>query len=146
MENTKLYKLLAYSGTLPFIFCVVLKLLNFQSIGFLGNTDHILLTYALVIVNFMAGIHWATQLYQEKITCRINLFILSNFVALASWFSYLIFASAISIIVFIISFTSLLAIDYELLKESVITKDYFKTRLFVTLIVLASLSSYILIS
>ena len=141
MKHLKHYQLLAYSGTLPFFICLILKIFNIEEIPILGNTDQIFLSYGLLIVSFMAGIHWGVQLCCED-KATMNLFITSNIITLATWFCYLFTNQAWTLVAYILSFSALLFIDSKLFKSGVITRDYLQTRLKVSLFVIMTLLLY----
>ncbi len=141
-QSTKLYKTLAFSGTLPFIFFILLDTLGFQNLPLLENTSNIILSYGLLIISFMAGIHWGIQLQHQTLT-KLNLFLLSNFITITSWLVYLLLDQTFITSVYILAFIALLYIDLQLKKNNIITADYYKTRIAVTTIVILSLVLYL---
>ena len=135
MQN-KLYQILAYAGSIPFIACACAALMSVEEIYLLGNPTTIVTSYGLAIVSFMAGVHWGTYLYQR---CPLNLFISSNIVTLATWIAFLIASDFTVVVVQTMAFLYLLFIDMHLKRADVIHPDYFKTRIIVTMIVTVSL-------
>lgn len=77
MNKTRLYTLLTYAGTLPFIACAILLFVNVQGLPLLGSLTDIAAAYALVIVSFMAGTHWGSYLVSQEAS-PFNLFVLQR--------------------------------------------------------------------
>ena len=129
---------LAYSGALPFVFCAALMALGHRHIALAGELPTIINTYSLVIIVFMSGIYWGLY-FNGQIYQKIYLLIISNIITILSWFAFLFIGMPIVLLFYSVMFLILLIIDYKLLEESVITQNYFKTRMTVTAIVIASL-------
>ncbi|MBF0658054.1 DUF3429 domain-containing protein [Psychrobacter sp. NG25] len=131
---------LTFAGTIPFITCAIMITMNIDSLPYFGSTADILSTYGLVIASFMAGAHWGNHLgLAEKDTWAVKLPILSNVIALSLWLGFLMLSATGFTWLLIISFGSLLVIDYALYQAKVITHHYFNVRKYVTIIVLISL-------
>ena len=129
---------LAYAGAIPFVFCAALMALGHSHITMIGELATILNTYSLVIIVFMSGIYWGLY-FIGHIYPRNYLLIISNIIAILSWFAFLFLDMPIVLLFYSVMFLLLVGIDYKLLEEDVITQNYFKTRLIVTAIVIASL-------
>lgn len=138
MNESKLYMWLAYSGALPFVFCAALMALGHRHIALAGELSTIINTYSLVIIVFMSGIYWGLY-FNGQIYQKIYLLIISNIITILSWFAFLFIGMPIVLLFYSVMFLILLIIDYKLLEENVITQNYFKTRMTVTAIVIASL-------
>lgn len=138
MNESKLYMWLAYSGALPFVFCAALMALGHRHIALAGELPTIINTYSLVIIVFMSGIYWGLY-FNGQIYQKIYLLIISNIITILSWFAFLFIGMPIVLLFYSVMFLILLIIDYKLLEENVITQNYFKTRMTVTAIVIASL-------
>ena len=138
MKENKLYMWLAYSGALPFVFCAALMALGHRHVALAGELPTIINTYSLVIIVFMSGIYWGLYL-NGQISQNIYLLIISNIITILSWLAFLLISMPIVLLFYSVMFLILLIIDYKLLEENVITQNYFKTRMTVTSIVIASL-------
>lgn len=138
MNESKLYMWLAYSGALPFVFCAALMALGHRHIALAGELPTIINTYSLVIIVFMSGIYWGLY-FNGQIYQKIYLLIISNIITILSWLAFLFIGMPIVLLFYSVMFLILLIIDYKLLEENVITQNYFKTRMTVTAIVIASL-------
>ena len=131
---------LTFAGTIPFIACAVLITIGIDAIRVLGETEHVLAVYGLVIATFMAGAHWGNHLsLTDDNSWAVKLPIFSNVIALALWLGFLSLSSVGFIWVLVIAFVILLVIDYGLNQAQIITPDYFKVRKYVTAIVVISL-------
>ncbi len=139
MESRKLYPILAYAGTLPFIGCALMPLMGLQELWNLGTYDHIAAAYGLAIVCFLCGAHWGTYLY-NRAAAPDNLFVTSNVIVVACWFAFLMAAKAITLFVLILAFLCLLFIDYRLLRASLLTDYYFRMRTIATVISVLALA------
>ena len=114
MENSKLYSILALTGTTPFVACALLPLIGIDTLPVLGALDFLASTYGLAIICFLAGAHWGIYLYGQSRT-PFNLFVSSNVVLLAVWFAFiganLAWSIAVQIIAFQISLVHRLSIE-----------------------------------
>ncbi|MBC8050397.1 MAG: DUF3429 domain-containing protein, partial [Chitinophagales bacterium] len=114
-----LYAALTYIGTLPFIGCALLLVLDVSNIPYLGAPQKVMGAYGLVIVSFMAGAHWGQQI-ALKAANPINLHLTSISVALCAWISHLLLPDAAFMSVLIVLFAMLLATDFQLHQSGVI--------------------------
>ena len=134
----KIYLYLSYMGTLPFIFCAVCFIEDINIVPFLGSTDMIVSGYGLVISSFLAGSHWGQHL---SISGKWDIYlpVFSTINSILLWLSFIILSFKILIFIFGVSFLSLLLIDNKLYQRELISLQYFRTRCFVSLIVILSL-------
>lgn len=138
MNKIKLYTSLAYLGALPFVICAVLVSADVQDLFLLGNVVTLGNTYGLVIVVFMAGVHWGTYLCDQR-SHSLNLLLASNIITVFCWLAHLLLPAMLALGFYALAFFLLLLIDFKLLHINVITKHYFLTRCVVTSIVITSL-------
>ena len=134
---SKILPYLTYAGSIPFIFCAVCLISGIQQIPLLGSIEKVLSIYGLVISSFLAGAHWGQHLYIQGFWYRV-LPILSNIAAILLLFGFLMFSFKILMIMFVAAFVILLMIDHRLFQTALITRQYFQTRLLVSVIVCAN--------
>ena len=139
MSNNRLYALLAYAGTLPFVACALLSIGGVADIAGLGSWAEIAAGYGLAIAAFMAGVHWGTYLCQSPGT-PLNLLVTSNAITVAVWLAFVLTSTVVSIAVTGCAFLLLLLVDYQLANAGLLTKTYIKLRRNVTIIVIVMLS------
>jgi hypothetical protein len=136
IAQTRLYKVLALTGTLPFLASAVIAAGQFSSIL---PAEDIAGSYGLAILSFLAGVHWATYLYRRE-ELGINLLAISNIVVVTVWIAYLApVHRGLTLAIQVIAFLYLLHIDRALLRGGLISDDYFNTRLQATIIAVISL-------
>ena len=135
----KIFPYLTYAGAIPFIFCAVCLGADIQELPFLGSVKKILSVYGLVISSFLAGAHWGQHLYINKHPWSRSLPILSNTIAVLLWFGFLVLTFKMLMAMFVAAFIVLLIIDRRLFQMDLITRHYFRTRFFVSAIVIMSL-------
>lgn len=138
VESSKLYSILALTGTTPFVACALLPIFGIDTLPVLGALDFLASTYGLAIICFLAGAHWGIYLYGQSRT-PFNLFVSSNVVLLAVWFAFIGANLAWSIAVQIIAFQTLLFIDFRLNQGAIISATYLRIRFVATLIATVSL-------
>ena len=138
MQNTKVYTALALAGTIPFIAGALLPLLGYDSLPHLGPLDKLVASYGLAIVCFLAGAHWGIYL-SGRTADSLNLFVISNAIFLAVWFTYIGAGVQTAIGVQIFAFLALLLIDRRLRTGDVISAAYLRVRTVATLIAVLSL-------
>ena len=134
----KIYLYFSYAGALPFIFCALCLIGNIHILPLLGHTDNVVSAYGTVIASFMAGSHWGQHLSLSG-KWSIYLPIFSNISAIFLWVSFIIFSSKILLFILPVSFLVLLLIDKTLFQDGFISREYFRTRCLLTLIVISSL-------
>ncbi|MFT5120490.1 MAG: putative membrane protein [Psychrobacter glaciei] len=131
---------LTFAGTIPFIACAFLLMIDVVTVPILGSVANILSAYGLVIASFMAGAHWGNHLSladDNKWAVRLPLY--SNVIALGLWLGFLSLSAIGFIWLLVIGFISLLVIDYSLHRAQIISHTYFQVRKYVTTIVVISL-------
>lgn len=133
-----IYPYLTYAGAIPFIFCAGFLIFGIPHVPILGSIQDILSLYALIIASFMSGVHWGQHLHLEGVFKRV-LPISSNIIAILLLLGFLVLNFNMLLIMFIIVFLFLLLVDYKLYKNNSITREYFKTRSFVSVVVILSL-------
>ena len=138
MTNSRLYTILAFAGTVPFLACALLIVLRIEAMLPLGPLDALASSYAMVIVSFLAGIHWATELYQERRT-QLSLFVTSNVVLLFVWFAYVLVPMLWQLLSQALALVVLLLIDRQLQRQAIISSHYLRTRLAATILAAGSL-------
>lgn len=135
--SAPLIRILPYAGVLPFVGCASLLLFGVKSLPPFGQTNTVMFTYGLVIVSFMAGVHWGQ--YLSGVRTRANLLASSNAVALAAWFGFLLLPPFFFSFLLIVLFIILNSIDNHLGDEGTLDASYRKSRRNVTALVCISL-------
>lgn len=138
MNDRKIYSVLTMAGVTPFVACAVLPMFGVYSLDQLGLMGEVAAGYGLAIISFLAGIHWATQLYELQKT-PLNLLIMSNVVFVAVWLVYALGTLDAALIVQALALLILLGLDRWLLGSGVITQHYYRVRGAATVIAVASL-------
>ena len=138
MNKISIY--LTYAGAIPFIVCAVFLNFDIVQLPLLGYVEKILSVYGLVISSFLAGAHWGQHLRINKGLWTYSLAILSNIIAVLLWFGFLVLGFKVLMAMFAAAFVALLIIDYRLFHMDFISRNYFQTRLFVSVTVIISLS------
>jgi uncharacterized membrane protein YoaK (UPF0700 family) len=135
MNSTRvnLLQLLPYAGALPFAGAAALLVLKVQHVPLFGTVRTVVLSYGLLIISFMAGVHWGQ--YLEGVRAKVNMLVSSIVVALAAWFGFLLLPAFWFCLLLIFLFAVLYLIDTQLHAPS----DYLKTRRNVTVVVCFSL-------
>jgi hypothetical protein len=137
-QSIQIAKKLMQLGALPFI---ALTLARYFNITFVPNTkfaiQELYTSYAFFIIIFTTGTYWGIGLMAAR---HRFLFIMSNIISVIVWLAHFaIFDLQILYSIFIASFITLLAIDWRLYDDKVTSLSYWRTRFFITLIVLSTL-------
>lgn len=132
------YKTLTYAGATPFIASALALILGLETLFGIITIEQLLSTYGLLILSFLAGINWGQHLTNESPIAQ-QLPLISNAVALAGWFAFLVLGFHALMVFFALAFLFQLAVDWRLYREALITPDYFRMRLLVSALVVASL-------
>lgn len=143
MQDSRLYSLLALTGTFPFVACALLPIVGIDEVPVLGALDFLAGTYGLAIICFLAGAHWGTYL-SSRPSRSLNLFVISNAIFLAVWFAFIGAGLEWAIGTQIIAFLVLLFIDHRLKVGGVIDAHYFRIRSAATAIAVISLLAILL--
>ena len=132
-----LFQILPFAGTLPFVMGALFLLFGVDQIPYFGSIDRVVLSYALAIISFMAGVHWGH--YVSGARTRVNLLVSSNVVTLGAWFGFLLLPKFYFCLLLMVLFVVLLSIDGHLRSAARIDAAYMKMRRAVTSIVIISL-------
>lgn len=140
MQNisTTITRPLAFAGALPFVASALLLWAGNTSVPLLGAVSNIAASYGLLILAFMAGVQWGQRL--SGVETKVNLFLVSNGIALAGWFSYLLLSPRLFFASLAVLFAVLLLIDRRLGDEGHLTAEYVHTRTVVSALVVMSLA------
>ena len=138
MENDRLFTTLAFAGAAPFAAVALLSLFAVEAIPAFGNVDDIIGSYAVAIICFLAGTHWAFQLIRPQST-PFDLFISSNVAVVVVWLAYLALDTAWLLAIAAITFIALLAVDYRLHRDGLVSTRYFRARAIATVVATTSL-------
>ena len=131
---------LTFAGAIPFVVCAIFITMGIDAIRVLGETEHVLSIYGLVIASFMAGAHWGNHLgLADDDIWAVKLPVFSNIIALGLWLGFLSLSTVDFIWLLVVGFIAMLVIDYGLYHAQIISPDYFRVRSYVTLIVVISL-------
>ncbi len=137
-DYAKTFAPLALAGTLPFVACALLPLAGVVSVPYLGALDRVVAAYGLAIVCFLAGALWGSCLNQRSVASPA-IFIGSNAIFLAVWFTYLGASVDVAILTQLVALLVLLLVDHELRKKDVISHAYFRLRAKATIVAVVSL-------
>ena len=136
LTSQRLAIFLTYAGTLPFIIGVGALLLGINDLDI-----HVAITaYGAVILSFICGIHWGWFLLRPE-DCRYNLFISSNIFALLAWLSLLLYPHAITTLLQMGCFLTLLWFDHGLYRQGAMQPWFYQLRRNATIIVVLALSA-----
>ncbi|WP_257098630.1 DUF3429 domain-containing protein [Pseudovibrio flavus] len=136
--HINLFDVLAYAGTLPFIFCAGALSMGYTELPHVGTLHEILASYTLMILTFMAGTHWGEYI-AGNVHNEINLLVTSNVIALGGWILFLLAPPYTFFIGCIALFITLLWIEWTLHRHKLIGFKYFRMRITATAIVTLSL-------
>jgi ATP/ADP translocase len=135
---TAITRPLAFAGALPFVASALLLWAGHSSVPVLGSVATIAASYGLLILAFMAGVLWGQRL--SGIETQLNLFVVSNAIALAGWFAYLLLKPQLFFASLALLFAVLLLIDRRLGAEGHLSFEYVRTRSVVSSLVVLSLA------
>jgi hypothetical protein len=138
-----LLKILPFLGALPFVFAVAAIWFSWQ-LPFGLQAAALLSGYGLVILGFMAGVHWGQHL--SGIKSPLNLLLASNAIALAGWFGWLFLSPQWYFLLLSGLFVLLLIVDFGLHSSGAISSHYWRVRGQVTFAVAAALIAAAIIS
>ena len=123
-------------GSIPFIFFGFLKILSYEKFFHL-DVNYILAIYSLSIISFICGSHWGIFLTNNNL--KVNLFFLSNFLTISSFFGILFLITNYFFLLQILILIALLLIDYYTYKQNITQKKYFYFRVLITTLVVVCL-------
>ena len=127
MADKQTYSILAMAGVTPFVACALLPLVGVSTLEPFGPLDALAASYGLAIVAFLAGIHWATQLYERK-EAPFNLLLVSNVVFVPVWLAFVAGSTGLALATQLAALLLLLAIDGWLHGNGVIDSHYYRIR------------------
>ena len=135
MKIISYQKILAWLGLIPFI--VFSFTYFFISANGLLKPQflHYFTVYGAIILTFLSGIHWGVQLKNE-IKLKINLYILSNVIALLAFLILAIRLELLQLIFLLFGFSAILLVDLSLYLKGCYTKSYISLRVSITVSVL----------
>lgn len=125
---------LTYLGLLPFFFLSSYIIIFPNPIIINSYAISLFKSYGMIIAIFLSGCHWGQQLSMTGITA-FNLAIISNALTIFTWLSYSFLPDKYFLLLLVSVFSLLLLIDKYLFSKSIINKNYFKTRFYVTICV-----------
>ena len=129
-RQVKRAKQLTYSGTLPFLLCALGYYSNCKGMDFQAAA----IAYAMLIIAFLSGIHWAIYLSSAK-KCSNNLLISSNAITLIAYATFFIAKPAVSLGLDLLCFWTLLLYDKTLQRVNLLPLWYYQLRRNATFIV-----------
>jgi hypothetical protein len=132
-KHPVLLHLLPYAGALPFMACAILLIAQFELLPLLGSTHNVARSYGLLIISFMAGVHWGQHL--AGVRGPFSLLMSSNAAALAAWFGFLLLSLQWFYVLLIVLFAAIYIIDRQLQTDP----HYMIVRRNVTVLVCPSL-------
>lgn len=138
MKKQNLAQILTYAGALPFIGATLASIFHLEFWGL--NYPYMVITYSVVIVSFISGIHWGVYLFKDA---PMNLFIHSNIITLIAW-SMIAFTSPYSPFVLIFCLVYLLEIDRRLGAAGILEKWYVQMRIIISVTVITALLAFII--
>lgn len=144
MESRSVYSALTIAGVTPFLACAYLPVVGVDVIEPFGSLHQLASDYGMAILCFLTGIHWATQLYARD-KAPFNLFVGSNVIFLAVWIAYVATSLQWALATQLVAFPLLLAVDFRLQQNGLISRHYLGIRLVATALACFSLL-FILIS
>tara|TARA_Y100001936_G_scaffold245135_1_gene286625 strand:- start:3788 stop:4216 length:429 start_codon:yes stop_codon:yes gene_type:complete len=136
MNKKNLAYILISLGSIPFIFFAFLRILSFEKF-FNLDINYILAIYSLSIISFICGSHWGIFLTNNNL--KVNLFFLSNFLTISSFFGILFLITNYFFLLQILILIALLLIDYYTYKQNITQKKYFYFRVLITTLVVVCL-------
>ena len=122
-DQQKLAASLTYAGLLPLAFALAnhfLQVVPVDSVFWAAS-------YAAVIASFICGIHWAVFLFHAE-RSPVNLLLTSNLICLSAWAALLLPAAWPSLVILMLCFISLLAIDRRLRDDRLLPAWFHQLR------------------
>jgi hypothetical protein len=128
---------LIYAGSIPFIAGAILSIMHISEVPFLGKVSEIIAIYGLIISVFLCGIHWGQELLLGH--SRQKLLITSNIITVIVWLIWLLVSPKVFMAMLTLPYLALIYIDFLLFRKSIITCDYYQSRVIITSVVVISL-------
>lgn len=142
-DSKHLYPLLMAAGLAPFFITAIAPIFSLEVIPVIGDIYRAGALYGLIIVSFMAGIHWGICITSNSLvnsSQSATLMTASNAYTVLPWLCYLFFGpNSVFYASLIIAFSLIFVADRSLFKQGVINEHYYRTRKLVTIAVLVCL-------
>ena len=139
MTYNRVFNTLGALGLLPFVFGIVLTLLETDFLG--TNGFDIFTSYSLAILCFLSGSLWGQILKDEFFDRNKRTLVMTNVFVVAGWSACLASEkySIISLIVLGIAFCGIFLLEIVLVRQSVMSlnRDYARLRFTLTALVLS---------
>ena len=136
MNKKNLPYILIFLGSIPFVFFSFLKIISLEEFFYL-DINYILSIYSLSIISFICGSHWGLFLAND--TLKINLFFLSNFLTISSFFGILFLKVNYFFLLQILILIILLLIDFYIYRQNITQLKYIYSRIIITTLVVICL-------
>jgi len=138
MTRQTLARTLTYLGAIPFIGLSFYIYSGMTVVMSQATAFKLFVTYAAVILTFLAGIHWGVAL-NPKHKASQTLFVSSNVMALTAWLSLNLSKTSQTLLLLLIGFVVQLIIDTVLYRKHWLREWFFKLRAIASAIVIGSL-------
>ena len=136
MNKKNLPYILIFLGSIPFVFFSFLRIISLEEFFYL-DINYILSIYSLSIISFICGSHWG--LFLTNNTLKINLFFLSNFLTILSFFGILFLKVNYFFLLQILILIILLLIDFYIYRQNITQLKYIYSRVIITILVVLCL-------
>ena len=136
MNKKNLPYILIFLGSIPFVFFSFLRIISLEEFFYL-DINYILSIYSLSIISFICGSHWG--LFLTNNTLKINLFFLSNFFTILSFFGILFLKVNYFFLLQILILIILLLIDFYIYRQNITQIKYIYSRMLITILVVICL-------
>ena len=136
MNKKNLPYILIFLGSIPFVFFSFLRIISLEEFFYI-DINYILSIYSLSIISFICGSHWG--LFLKNNTLKINLFFLSNFFTILSFFGILFLKVNYFFLLQILILITLLLIDFYIYRQNVTQLKYIYSRMIITILVVICL-------
>jgi hypothetical protein len=136
MNKKNLPYILIFLGSIPFVFFSFLRIISLEEFFYL-DINYILSIYSLSIISFICGSHWG--LFLTNNTLKINLFFLSNFFTILSFFGILFLKVNYFFLLQILILIILLLIDFYIYRQNITQLKYIYSRIIITTLVVICL-------
>ena len=134
MNDSMLIKSLTYLGATPFFIALWFSWADQPFLGVMGA--HWFISYALIILSFMAGTLWGQMVTASRHIKAIAL--ATNCIVFAAWFAYLLAAVAVVLLILALGFIGLYLLEARVLKRLDRPAYYLDLRLKVTALVVCA--------
>ena len=136
MNKKNLPYILIFLGSIPFVFFSFLRIISLEEFFYL-DINYILSIYSLSIISFICGSHWG--LFLTNNTLKINLFFLSNFFTILSFFGILFLKVNYFFLLQILILIILLLIDFYIYRQNITQIKYIYSSMLITILVVICL-------